>query len=60
MLWIVVALAIVHWLNSRAWFSEWWRPGHSFRRGIRLRRRRCSLIDSAALHAVYLFSFLTF
>jgi len=25
MLWLVAALAIVHWLNSRAWFSNWWR-----------------------------------
>jgi alginate O-acetyltransferase complex protein AlgI len=25
MLWIVVVLAIVHWLNSIGWFSEWWR-----------------------------------
>jgi alginate O-acetyltransferase complex protein AlgI len=25
MLWIVAALAIVHWMNSRGWFSQWWR-----------------------------------
>jgi alginate O-acetyltransferase complex protein AlgI len=25
MLWVVVALAIVHWLNSIGWFSQWWR-----------------------------------
>jgi alginate O-acetyltransferase complex protein AlgI len=25
MLWIVVALALVHWLNSLGTFSEWWR-----------------------------------
>jgi alginate O-acetyltransferase complex protein AlgI len=24
MLWIVAGLAIVHWANSRGWFSEWW------------------------------------
>ena len=27
MLWIVAALAVVHWLNSCGWFSEWWRRG---------------------------------
>jgi alginate O-acetyltransferase complex protein AlgI len=25
MLWIVAAFAIVHWLNSLGWFSQWWR-----------------------------------
>jgi len=25
MLWVLAALAIVHWLNSRGWFSGWWR-----------------------------------
>jgi len=25
MLWIVAGLAVVHWLNSRGWFAEWWR-----------------------------------
>src|ERR1044071_3758476 len=25
MLWVVAGLAIVHWLNSIGWFSEWWR-----------------------------------
>jgi alginate O-acetyltransferase complex protein AlgI len=25
MLWIVAALAILHWLNSLGWFSQWWR-----------------------------------
>ncbi|MEY2520689.1 MAG: alginate O-acetyltransferase complex protein AlgI [Verrucomicrobiota bacterium] len=25
MLWVVGALAIVHWMNSRGWFSQWWR-----------------------------------
>jgi alginate O-acetyltransferase complex protein AlgI len=25
MLWVVVALAFVHWLNSRGVFSQWWR-----------------------------------
>ena len=25
MLWIVAALAIVHWWNSLGWFSQWWR-----------------------------------
>ena len=24
-LWVVAALAIVHWWNSRRWFSGWWR-----------------------------------
>jgi alginate O-acetyltransferase complex protein AlgI len=27
MLWIVVALGIVHWMNSRATFTQWWRRG---------------------------------
>jgi len=27
MLWIVAALVLVHWLNSRGWFSQWWRRG---------------------------------
>jgi len=26
-LWIVVALGIVHWMNSRGTFSNWWRRG---------------------------------
>src|SRR5450755_4487831 len=26
MLWVVVGLAVVHWLNSLGRFSEWWRP----------------------------------
>ena len=25
MLWIVVGLGLVHWLNSMGWFSQWWR-----------------------------------
>jgi alginate O-acetyltransferase complex protein AlgI len=25
MLWLVAVFAIVHWLNSLGWFSEWWR-----------------------------------
>ncbi len=25
MLWIVAALAIIHWLNYRGWFAKWWR-----------------------------------
>ena len=25
MLWVVAGLAMVHWLNSIGWFSEWWR-----------------------------------
>jgi hypothetical protein len=25
MLWVVAALAFVHWLNSRGIFSTWWR-----------------------------------
>jgi hypothetical protein len=25
MLWFVAVLALVHWLNSIGWFSEWWR-----------------------------------
>jgi alginate O-acetyltransferase complex protein AlgI len=35
MLWIVVALAIVHWLNSIGWFSQWWRrlPAPAFAAG---------------------------
>ena len=27
MLWIVVALGIVHWMNARGTFSHWWRRG---------------------------------
>jgi len=27
MLWIVLALAVVHWLNSRGTFANWWRRG---------------------------------
>jgi hypothetical protein len=27
MLWIVVALGIVHWMNSRGTFATWWRRG---------------------------------
>ncbi len=27
MLWIVVALGIVHWMNARGTFSTWWRRG---------------------------------
>jgi D-alanyl-lipoteichoic acid acyltransferase DltB (MBOAT superfamily) len=27
MLWIVVALGIVHWMNSRGTFAHWWRRG---------------------------------
>jgi D-alanyl-lipoteichoic acid acyltransferase DltB (MBOAT superfamily) len=35
MLWIVAALALVHWLNWRGWFSEWWRrvPAELFAAG---------------------------
>ncbi len=35
MLWIVVALAFVHWLNSRGIFSAWWRrlPAPAFAAG---------------------------
>jgi alginate O-acetyltransferase complex protein AlgI len=27
MLWIVVALGVVHWMNSRGTFANWWRRG---------------------------------
>ena len=35
MLWIVAALALVHWLNSIGWFSQWWRrlPAPAFAAG---------------------------
>jgi alginate O-acetyltransferase complex protein AlgI len=35
MLWVVVALAFVHWLNSRGVFSQWWRrlPAPAFAAG---------------------------
>jgi alginate O-acetyltransferase complex protein AlgI len=35
MLWIVAALAIVHWLNWRGWFAQWWRriPAPAFAAG---------------------------
>jgi alginate O-acetyltransferase complex protein AlgI len=35
MLWIVAALAVVHWLNSRRIFSKWWRrlPAPAFAAG---------------------------
>jgi alginate O-acetyltransferase complex protein AlgI len=25
LLWLVASLAVVHWLNSRGWFGQWWR-----------------------------------
>lgn len=36
MIWFVVALAIVHWLNSIGWFSQWWRrlPAPAFAAGF--------------------------
>jgi alginate O-acetyltransferase complex protein AlgI len=35
MLWIVAALALVHWLNWRGWFAQWWRrlPAPAFAAG---------------------------
>jgi hypothetical protein len=35
MLWIVAALALVHWLNSIGCFSQWWRrlPAPAFAAG---------------------------
>jgi hypothetical protein len=27
MLWIVLALGVVHWMNSRGTFAHWWRRG---------------------------------
>ena len=61
MLWIVAALALVHWLNSRGWFSQWWRAaaGPGFRGRLRLRRSHRALIYSAALRAVHLLSILS-
>ncbi|MEY2557833.1 MAG: alginate O-acetyltransferase complex protein AlgI [Verrucomicrobiota bacterium] len=35
MLWVVLALGLVHWLNSLGWFSGWWRrvPAPAFAAG---------------------------
>ena len=59
MLWIVVALGIVHWLNSRGTFATWWRraPIRSSPSPMVAPPRLCSCLFRRTTRRLFIFSF---